>query len=229
MAAPHQPDDSEIYERVWTSIAERKLAPGTRLKEERLCEIFSVSRARVRRVLDMLAHDGLVTHVPNRGAFVSKPTIEEARDLFFARRVVEDGLIERLAQIATPGMLARLEAHVAEERAAHAARDMGRIVRLSGAFHILIAELSGSAVLTEALRDLVSRSSLVTAMYQPRTTAECGPDEHAGIVRLIAEGRAAEARAAMRAHLSEIEEALDLRDDGQDRRSVDEILAEALG
>ena len=59
----------EIYNRIWLSIAERKLKPGTRLKEEQLAEIFSMSRARVRQALSALEHDGLVTLVPNRGAF----------------------------------------------------------------------------------------------------------------------------------------------------------------
>ena len=36
--------EQQIYERIWKSIAERRLPPGTRLKEERLCEIFGVSR-----------------------------------------------------------------------------------------------------------------------------------------------------------------------------------------
>ena len=65
----------EICSRLWLAIAERKLRPGARLKEEELCAIFSVSRARVRAALARLESSGLVTLVPNRGAFVSEPTI----------------------------------------------------------------------------------------------------------------------------------------------------------
>lgn len=77
----------QIVERVWLSIAERRLRPGVQLKEEQLASIFHVSRARVRQALTVLARDGLVTIIPNRGAFVCKPSVEEARDVFsFARR-----------------------------------------------------------------------------------------------------------------------------------------------
>ncbi|MEP3301003.1 MAG: GntR family transcriptional regulator, partial [Roseibium sp.] len=113
----------EIYNRIWLSIAERKLKPGTRLKEEQLAEIFSVSRARVRQALTALEHDGLVTLVPHRGAFVSQPSIVEARDIFFSRRTIELSLVSRLCESAGPDAIARLEAHVAEERQARVAGD----------------------------------------------------------------------------------------------------------
>ena len=104
--------DRDIYDRIWTAIAEHQLVPGTRLKEEELAEIFAASRAKVRQALQNLARDGLVTLVPNRGAVVSKPSIEEARDVFFARRTIEERLVERLCAIVDGPGVARLKAHV---------------------------------------------------------------------------------------------------------------------
>ena len=109
---------AEIRERIWLSIAEKRLRPGLRLKEEELAEVFDVSRARVRQVLAMLASDGLVTILPNRGAFVSEPTAQEAQDVFHVRKLVEDRVIERLIGRLTPDDFARLEAHVAARIAA---------------------------------------------------------------------------------------------------------------
>ena len=77
---------AEICERIWLSIAEKRLRPGARLKEEQLAEIFDVSRARVRQALSVLESDGLVTIVPNRGAFVSEPGVDEARDVLLPHR-----------------------------------------------------------------------------------------------------------------------------------------------
>ena len=84
-AAPASED--AIYERLMAAIFEHRLPPGTKLGEESLAAIFGVSRARIRRVLPRLAHDGVVHLEPNRGAFVAKPTVQEARDVFEARRV----------------------------------------------------------------------------------------------------------------------------------------------
>lgn len=214
----------DIRDRIWNAIAERRLRPGTRLKEEQLAEIFQVSRARIRQALSLLDRDRLVKLIPNRGGFVAEPTVEEARDVFFARRIIESKLVQRLAEQATAGDIQRLRDHVEEERQAHAARDLSAIVRLSGGFHVLIAELAGSDYLHEVTRDLVSRSSLITTMYQPRLTHDCGPDEHMEVVELIASGQSLEAASVMEQHLLHVEAELDLNDMPEPPRDLRDVL-----
>lgn len=204
--------DQDIYDRIWTAIAQHQLVPGTRLKEEELAEIFAASRAKVRQALQNLARDGLITLVPNRGAVVSKPSIEEARDVFFARRTIEERLVERLCGIIDADGVARLRSHVTAERTAHADGDMAAVIRLSGAFHMLIAELAASPILAGLLRDLISRTSLITAVYQAREVISCGPDEHGAIADAIAAKQAERALAVMRHHLAHIEGQIELED-----------------
>ncbi|MBE1202858.1 GntR family transcriptional regulator [Aminobacter carboxidus] len=216
--------DQEIYEKIWNAIAERQVGPGTRLKEEQLSDIFSASRARIRQVLQNLARDGLITLVPNRGAFVSKPSIEEARDVFFARRTIEERLVERLCATIDPDGIARLGEHVDQERRAHLSGDVAGAIRLSGSFHMLIAELARSQILASLLRDLVSRTSLIMAMYQQKEIQSCGPDEHAAIVQSITARDAKKALAVMHHHLAHIENQLDLESDRVVARDLEDIL-----
>ncbi len=216
---------TEIYNRLWMSIAERKLRPGTRLKEEQLAEIFSVSRARVRHALTALERDGLVTLVPHRGAFVAQPSIDEARDIFFARRIVEAPLVARLCESATPAILDRLQAHVDQELQARQQGDTRAAIRLSGGFHLLIGEVAGSPYLGEMLRDLVSRTSLIVAMYQSRSQTDCGPDEHAEIVAAIRTRDAARARHLMDDHIDHLERKLDLDNGEEPTLDLKELLA----
>lgn len=216
---------TEIYNRLWMSIAERKLRPGTRLKEEQLAEIFSASRARVRHALTALERDGLVTLVPHRGAFVAQPSIDEARDIFFARRIIEAPLAARLCEIATPAVLDRLQAHVDQERQARQQGDTRAAIRLSGGFHLLVGEVAGSAYLGEVLRDLVSRTSLIVAMYQSRSQTDCGPDEHAEIVAAIRTRDAARARRLMDDHIDHLERKLDLDNGEEPTLDLKELLA----
>jgi DNA-binding GntR family transcriptional regulator len=213
-----------IQERIWTAIAEHRLRPGMRLKEEQLSEIFAVSRTRVRSALAALERDGLVTLVPNRGAFVAEPTIEDARDVFFARSTIEGRLVERLCATVRPEDIARLEAHIVEERSARAGGDVSSAIRLSGAFHILLAELAGSRSLFQVLRDLVSRTSLITAMYHPQSRTDCGPDEHMEIVHLIAGGEVEAAKRAMETHLAHIEGRLVLEEEPEAPKDLRAIL-----
>ncbi|MGF7008569.1 GntR family transcriptional regulator [Aminobacter sp. BE322] len=223
-AAKRPVTDQEIYEKIWDAIAERQIGPGTRLKEEQLSDIFSVSRARVRQVLQNLARDGLITLVPNRGAFVAKPSIEEARDVFFARRTIEERLVERLCSTIGAAGIERLRSHVDDERKAHSGGEVATAIRLSGAFHLLIADLAQSQILAGLLRDLISRTSLIMAMYQQKEVLSCGPDEHAAIVESITARDAKQALAVMHHHLAHIENQLDLESERVVARDLEDIL-----
>lgn len=202
----------QIVEKVWLSIAERRLRPGVQLKEGQMAEIFDVSRARIRQALAALEREGLVTIIPNRGAFVCKPSVDEARDVFFVRRSVERCVVERIGKSLSKADVARLRSHVASERVANANDVTTDIIKLSGGFHLLLAELSGSDFLFGMMRDLISRTSLITAVYRNTARFNCGPDEHDEIVEAIANGDAEKASRLMEHHLDHVESELDLRE-----------------
>jgi DNA-binding GntR family transcriptional regulator len=200
-----------IYERLVAAIFEHRLPPGTKLGEESLAAIFGVTRARVRAVLPRLAHEGLVTLEPNRGAFVAQPTVEQARDVFEARRLIEPGIATRLARQADrAAAVTRLRHHVAAERKARAAGDVRTIVRLSGEFHMLLAELSGNVVLAKSMRELALLTCLIIALYDRPATPSCLGEEHGEITDAIAAGDGRRAAALMVEHLNHVEKELDL-------------------
>lgn len=206
--------DDVIYERLVNAIFEHRLPPGTKLGEETLATIFDVSRARVRAALPRLAHEGLVTLEPNRGAFVTQPTVTQARDVFEARRLIEPGIAMRLArQPDRRAAVARLRRHVAAERKARSAGDTRAIVRLSGEFHILLAELAGNALLAKTLRELASLTCLIIALYDTPAKPSCLGEEHGEIADAIADGDARRVSALMIEHLHHVEKHLDLRGD----------------
>lgn len=205
------PGEDEIYERLLSAIFEHRLPPGTKLGEDRLAGIFGVSRARIRGVLPRLAHEGVVMLEPNRGAFVAKPTVVEAREVFEARRILEPGIVERMVRSSERrAAVARLRRHVAAERRARLESNLRAVVRLSGEFHMLLAELSGNAVLAKAMRELATRTCLVIALYDKPSVPSCLGEEHAGIVDALAAGEAARAVKLMLEHLDHVERNLDL-------------------
>jgi DNA-binding GntR family transcriptional regulator len=204
------PEDA-IYERILAAIFDHRLPPGTKLGEDRLASIFGVSRARIRRVLPRLAHEGVVTLEPNRGAFVAKPTIAEARDVFQARRLIEPALVEQLMrQPDLAAIVGKLRRHAAAEARARAANEVRAIVRLSGEFHMLLADKAGNAVLARTMRELASLTCLVIALYDRPTVPSCLGEEHAEIVDAIASGDARRAKELMVHHLNHVEGNLDL-------------------
>lgn len=189
-----------------------------------MAEIFNVSRARVRQALAVLESDGLVTIVPNRGAFVAEPGVDEARDVFHVRKQIEARVIERLIDRISDAKTPLLEAHLSQEREADQRGDTSATIRLSGGFHLLLAELAGSSFLFGILRDLISRSSLITAIYRSQHLHNCGPDEHAALIARISARDKAGAMHIMLDHLQHVEDELDLTEEIPTTRDLRQAL-----
>ena len=81
--------DEPIYQALLNAIVEHQLPPGSKLPEEALSEVFGVSRTGIRKVLQRLAAVQMITLSPRRGAQVATPGVEEARDIFATRSLLE--------------------------------------------------------------------------------------------------------------------------------------------
>lgn len=200
----------EIYEKIYVAILEHRLHPGTKLAEERLADIFGVSRARVREVLARLAHEQIVELYPQRGAYVAKPTIEQARDVFEARRLIEPAVMRRLVETLTPEKLARLRMHQELELDARRRDDKRTVIRLSGEFHSLAADLAGNTALARSMRELSVLTCLMIFLYDAPTSTSCRADEHSQIIDAIAKRDAPRAERLMLEHLEHIEHSMKL-------------------
>ena len=84
------------------AIHEHRIAPGAKLSEEELGDIYGVSRTTVRAALQALTHRRLIEHQRNRGAFVAQPSVREAREVFEARALLEPQTARAAAERATP-------------------------------------------------------------------------------------------------------------------------------
>ena len=196
---------SAIVEALTRAIVEHRLQPGTKLAEQKLADHFGVSRTLVRQALFQLAQNRLVTLEPARGAFVSTPSIEEARQVFAVRCMLETEMTRAFVQNVTPAKIKALRAHVASEKAAMGTDDASSRTELLGDFHVRMAELMGNDVLAQMLSDLISRCSLITLMYQSATAAEHSNEEHAAIVQALAAKDEALALRLMDEHLQNVE------------------------
>jgi len=199
-----------IVESVTTAIVERRLMPGTKLAEQPIADIFGVSRTVVRQALNQLSRDHLVTLEPARGAFVATPSVEEARQVFEVRAMLEAALVQRLAVTVTDAQIAELRAHLRAEREAIVRTDVPGRTRLLADFHVVLARMLGNDVLAELLADLLRRSSLISLMYQSSHSAEVSHAEHERIVDALAQRDAKAAVKLMAYHLHSVEHNLRL-------------------
>jgi DNA-binding GntR family transcriptional regulator len=213
-----------IREGVTTAILEHRLLPGTKLGEDEIGEIYGASRTLVRTALQKLAHEGIVRIEKNRGAFVSRPTPADAREVFEARRLIEPAIVDHAIDAVSPAWLERLQTHLAEERAADSGGDARASIRLSGDFHRLVAEMAGHSIYLGFLKELIVRSSLIILLYRRHDTPACGTSHHAEIVTAIRKRDRARARALMLSHLREIEAELLLRDPVAEEQRLADVL-----
>jgi DNA-binding GntR family transcriptional regulator len=197
-----------IVEAITRAIVEHRLQPGTKLAEQKLADHFGVSRTLVRQALFQLKQKHLVNMEPARGAFVAAPAVEESRQLFQVRRMLETEMVRELARSMTPAKVRALKEHMARERAAVDRHEEAEGVELLGDFHVRMAELTGNDVLTQLMRDLVSRSSLITLMYQREGAAVHSQDEHVELVKALAARDEKRAAKLMAEHLRNVEESL---------------------
>ena len=200
----------EIYERIYVALLEHRLTPGTKLAEERLATIFNASRARVRDALSRLAYEQIVEVVSKKGWFVAKPSVDQARDVFEARRLIEPAVMRRLAKDMSDAKLQALQAHLDQEVDARKREDKRTIIRLSGEFHNMAAALAGNSSFTRSLRELSTLTCLVILLYDAPIVASCRADEHARIVSVLAKGDGETAAMLMLEHLDHIEGSLKL-------------------
>jgi DNA-binding GntR family transcriptional regulator len=209
-----------IVESITTAIVERRLMPGTRLVEQQIADVFAVSRTVVRQALNQLSRDRLVTLEPARGACVSTPSIDEARQVFQVRRLIEGGMVRQLAAQITDKQVEQLRLHLRDERQAVSRVDVSGRTRLLADFHVVLARLLGNEVLAELIADLLSRSQLIALMYQSSHSAEHSQEEHVDIVDALARRDGRAAAKVMERHLEAVERNLRLDPRTPDLASV---------
>ncbi|WP_280548003.1 MULTISPECIES: GntR family transcriptional regulator [unclassified Halomonas] len=200
----------EIHRSISDAIIEHRLRPGARLREDALAEVFGISRTGIRKILQRLALEQLVTLTPRRGASVTRPTADEAKDVFDARQMVECGLMPEVARRITAEDLRELRDMALRERQALKSGEQSTAIRLSADFHARLACIAGNATLADFVERLCSRSSLILAVYGNPGHLGCESHDHDDLIGHLAAGNGERAQAFMSRHLKAIEASLSI-------------------
>jgi len=217
------------HEALKQAILERALQPGTKLPEDEIGAHFSMSRTLVRAVLARLQAEGLVDAQPKRTATVALPTLAEARDVFEVRRTLEAEVVRLVIKRWKPAFGAELEGLVREEDAARERGEEHVWGRLAGEFHIRLAKLSGNAVIEKYMGELVTRCSLILAVFGRPHRHDGGADEHAEIIAALRSGDAEKAVAIMDHHMGEVESRAITGSDEDNRPALGDVLSRYAG
>ncbi|QJQ97100.1 MULTISPECIES: GntR family transcriptional regulator [Halomonadaceae] len=216
-----------IYRSISDAIIEHRLKPGARLREDALSEVFGVSRTGIRKILQRLALEQLVTLTPRRGASVTRPTADEAKDVFDARQMIECGLMPEVARRISEADVRELRDMASRERQALRAGEQSVAIKLSAALHERLAELSGNATLAEFVGRLCSRSSLILAVYGNSGHLGCESHDHEDLIGHLEKGDGERAKAFMGRHLKTIEASLTIVEEEEAAPDLRRIFGQA--
>ncbi|MER5888178.1 GntR family transcriptional regulator [Streptomyces sp. NPDC001941] len=191
------------YEELKAAVLANRLRPGDALSVPALAAQLGISRSPVREAVQRLIHDGLASHAPHRGAVVATVDMEDVRQLYVVREVME-GLAARLAterlDATSVGELrALLERH---EHSLSDGDDEGTHIELDMAYHRLIREVAGNSHLTAALDTIQGKAHLALhQLWRGKEAPRLAVEEHRRIFEAMTAGDPDAAEQAAREHI----------------------------
>jgi DNA-binding GntR family transcriptional regulator len=192
---------ARVANEIRTAILRGDLAPGSRVKQERLAAELGVSREPVRQALLQLQREGLVHAQPNRSAQVAPLDRQFIADLYAFREAVETTVVATLAR-APQFDVTPLQALIARGRTAVREGDLPALIDLDMCFHTTLYEAAGNHVIVEVMRGQWSHIRRVMAMVLDRAIYRQKVwDEHQAILKAIHARRVSSAKAAAGVHV----------------------------
>jgi DNA-binding GntR family transcriptional regulator len=143
------------------AIVSGQLKAGEKLIERELCEMLGVSRPSLREALRRLEAEKLIVNVPHRGPVVASITLEEARDLYALRRLLESYAAHEFTRLATDAEIKQLADAVKQLRRAGAKNSRKGVLSAKASFYGILMAGCRNALVSEILGGLLSRVSLL--------------------------------------------------------------------
>jgi len=187
-----------------------KLAEGDKVNEGELCETMGISKTPLREALRVLSVEGLIRLVPNRGAFVTKPTFEEIAEMFDVMSLLEGYCARAACEKMTPKDFTRLEKLHAKLEDNFEQRDQEEYIRINNRYHSLVQEIAGNRTLNQIVDGL--RKKILLYRFQSLNLParfECSIREHRNLLDAFRKRDQSRAESVMRDHLHNQSQALE--------------------
>lgn len=203
-----QPLRQQAYEYVLQRIISGEFTPGMQLSETRLAREIGISPTPLREAYRQLAGEGLVEHRPHTGAFVRTFSVDEIRDLYELREVVEARCAAKATQLMNKKQTDQLEDLNATMRtvtaeASASARMPREFLEADWLFHSMILESSGNAAFLRVMREYQALAKIMLVNRYPHTPEQTSAalDQHEEITEAIKNHDPARAESSMKAHI----------------------------
>ncbi|MCI9649872.1 GntR family transcriptional regulator [Oscillibacter sp.] len=187
---------SVAYEYIRNKIITKTVFPGNRIIEEEIVHELGVSRTSIRTAMQRLQYEGFLEIVPNKGAYIAKPTVEDIRNAYYTRTILEVHAVQLTIDAISPEGIARLEQNLKAQEELGGRFTIAEYAALNRAFHWGIADTSGNPYIKKYLNELLNRSNIYLIFYDDSTDNIQSLEKHRAILEAIkAKDKASAARA----------------------------------
>ncbi len=173
---------AELRRRIGTG----ELRPGQKILPEQIGEELGVSRVPVREALKILEGEGQVTYEPRRGSFVAELSLEDLRELYRLRELLEAEAIRSAVERLDEEMLARIAEALDEVDAAREAEDMAAYAEANRRFHLDLYKAAERPLLLRMIRQLWDASDAYRALFaNTEEQRAAAADDHRAILAAL--------------------------------------------
>lgn len=214
-----------VVQHVIRAILSNKLNPGVKLSEISLQEEFGFSRNVVREGFVKLVDAGVLIHKKNQSVRVAIPSEEQTKQIFQARKVIENGIVQILLDKYIDDELdvLAIEGLIEKEKQLHITGHNAELTQASCNFHLRLAELCHNQYLVESLRPLILLSALAASVFADKNSGFCSFQEHQDLFNAIKSKDKSKTIAAINRHLNNCVESLNFDLKPKERTSYSHI------
>lgn len=197
-----------VLEHLREQIVSGELALGAALSERRLAEALEVSKTPVRESLVQLKNEGLVTILPQRGAYVFTLSAREVIEICEFRLAIEPAALDLAVQRDRDGLVADIDAIVARMAEARAQNDTKAYLRLDTEFHAAFFKHCGNMYLRDSYERYAGKiAALRTHLAVKPLHTKLSFEEHVAIRDILKNGTYEEIKGIIDAHIGRTREA----------------------
>jgi DNA-binding GntR family transcriptional regulator len=192
-----------IADRLRSGILEGRFPPHTQLAEVELARQLQVSRGPIREAMQRLIQEGLLRAERNRGVFVVELGLDDARDVYLTRGVIERAAAAIVAKQRPEAALTELEG-IVDQLAASVGGAWTEVIAHDLAFHQTLVEAAGSPRLSRMFRTLVAETRLCLIRLEPfYQEGNEVVEEHQAIAEALRSGNRRRVEGLLQMHMDE--------------------------
>jgi len=227
MSSTLKQNSGEVVDLVFEAILKNKLKPGVKLSEISFQEEFGYSRSVVRQGFDKLVDSGLLIYKKNLGVRVAYPTEAETKQIYEARKAIENGVIMILVDKHQKNTLdlSVIDSLIIKEQNLHQKSEREELTRMSCDFHLTLAELCDNKFIVDSLRPLIPLSTLAASVYSDPKSSFCSFSEHYDLVEAIKSNDLKKASESINMHLDHCVQSLNFNDKAIKNNSYSHIFS----